>query len=59
MPTAITWLRRIDENPEKFGITREHVNKVNRDIRNIEEHDARELDRLQKRADRMEAEGVE
>jgi len=32
----------LDKNPERFGTTREHVSKVNRDLGRLEEKDNKE-----------------
>ena len=34
-PTAGQHLRELDVDPEKWGVTREHIKKVNRDVARI------------------------
>ena len=35
--TAQEYLKMIKKNPENFGTTREHISKVDRDIKRLEE----------------------
>ena len=48
MPDATTWLRRVNQHPEKYGISRAHILRVDRDVRHIMEADEKALRRAEK-----------
>jgi hypothetical protein len=41
--TAREWLDEIDENPEKFGINREHLKKIDALMKKVEEEWGKKL----------------
>ena len=49
MPDATTWLRRVSQRPEKYGVSRAHILRVDREIRQIMEADEKAQRRAEKR----------
>ncbi|MDO9537440.1 MAG: hypothetical protein Q7J68_03875 [Thermoplasmata archaeon] len=52
---AREWLDEVNKHPEKFGVTREHINAVDRRIKQLEE-EANKIPRGRKRK-KLDGEG--
>ena len=50
MPDATTWLRRVSQRPEKYGVSRAHILRVDREVRQIMEADEKAQRRVEKRS---------
>jgi len=56
---AVTWNRRVTQNPERYGTTPEHVRKVEKKVRDLLAEDEKAMAKLSGRADRTIMEGGE